>query len=598
MNNNNIDPRTGVNRTVYNTGTGQIPQRQPNPNTRPQSGNPAVGQIQRQGTVTGMQRTAPVSGNTVQNRAVQQNQTYRNQPQASPVRRSDVPQGNPSVSAQRSSAGVNTTPVNGVATAVNIKRPQTQTISRPASASPHIQNNAPAPVRSSGQNVTNNAVRPQNRQQAAYPAGNGYPNGGSERLTPPGRLTPSNGASQPSARPNKVVRDGVTYVKKKKSGKKAFSRSSSLDSKGQVKSSTGDAVSNTLGSVFKAVAYIGFVLVISVVLSIFGISVGNDVFAFSKEESNVTVVIPEYASIMEISHILKETGIIKYPWVFQLYAKLSSMDTAEYEAGTYDVSTTMSYDALMNEFVKMPPARTQISVTIPEGYTVDQIINLFVEEYGIGSVEEFRKALEEYPWDYWFVQELEDNYDSRRKYKLEGYLFPDTYYYYSDANPTTVIWKMLENFNEKFTDDMRDRCAALGYTVDEMVTLASMIQMEARFPSEYTDISSVFHNRLNNPYNETQGRLESDPTIMYALGEHRTNLTYDEKNLDSPYNTYIVKGLPPSAISNPSLFAINCALYPNETSYLYFYALGNGYHVFASDYQQHVKNINDANSEQ
>ncbi len=484
---------------------------------------------------------------------------------------------------------INTAAVNRTYTSVDVKRPQTQSVPRPVS-----RTTVNTPVtgnmnRTSPTGINNSAVSRTGIQNVS-----GQKNAQSE-LSPPRRLTPDRASA---TSPEMIVRDGKTYVKKKKSGKKAFGRSDDLDKHGQTRSSTEDAVNNTLGSVFKAVAYIGFVLVVSVVLSIFGISVGNDVFAFSKDERNVTVVIPEYASIIEISDILKDTGIIKYPIIFRLYAGLSSMDEREYEAGSYDVSTTMSYDALMNTFIKPIPERTQISVTIPEGYTVDQIISLFVDEYGIGTRESFYEALETYEWDYWFVKEIEENRDTRRKYKLEGYLFPDTYYYYSDTNPETVIWKMLENFNDKFTEDMRERCSALGYTADQMITLASMIQMEGHFPSEYTEISSVFHNRLNNPYNETQGRLESDPTIMYAIGEHRTNLTYEEKNMDSPYNTYLEKGLPPSAISNPSLYAINCALYPNETSYLYFYALGNGYHVFATTYQEHVKNINEANLEQ
>lgn len=349
----------------------------------------------------------------------------------------------------------------------------------------------------------------------------------------------------------------------------------------------GEAVGGALNSVLKAVIYIVSVLVVSAFLSYFGITVCNDVFAFVKDSSETVIDIPEYATVGDIAKILKANKIISYPSIFKLYASLRH-DSGEYIAGEYTVTPSMNYDDLLSAFKAPVVERQQVSITIPEGYTVDEIIELFVSK-GMGTREGFVAAIEDFEWDYWFVLEADANRSPYRKYRLEGYLFPDTYYYFSDSNEVTIISKMLENFAVKFPQELRERCTQLDYTVDEIVTIASMIQMEAMYPSEFPYISAVFHNRLDNPSNETQGYLQSDPTIQYALGGHEI-LTAENLELDSPYNTYKYKGLPPSPICNPDLNAINYALYPEQIDYLYFVAEDSGYHLFASNYQDHINN--------
>lgn len=345
--------------------------------------------------------------------------------------------------------------------------------------------------------------------------------------------------------------------------------------------------SSVISSALKAVIYIAAVLVISGFLSYFGITVGNDVFAFVKSDREISVTIPEYASLGDISEILHENGVIRYPTIFKMYAKLRKFNL-EFLQGEYTVTPSMNYDSLLRAFKEKKKERTEVSVTIPEGYNIDDIITLMVDEYGIGTRDGYKDAIQNYDFDFWFVDELSD-LPQGRKYRLEGYLYPDTYYFFSDSSEEAVIYKMLSNFNSKFTDEYKARCEELNMTVDQIVTLASMIQMEAKFDTEFADISSVFHNRINNP-SATNGKLESDATIQYVLSEHTEDLTAEDLSMDNPYNTYMYKGLPPSAISNPTLVAINYALHPSNSNYYYFVAQPNGYSLFAQTLAQHNAN--------
>lgn len=344
----------------------------------------------------------------------------------------------------------------------------------------------------------------------------------------------------------------------------------------------------TLSSVIKALIYITCVFVISGVLSYFAISIGNDVFAFVKSDAQYELAIPSSATINDISQILYSNGIIKYPEIFKIYSYIRKDDGAFVE-GTYTVSPSLDYDDLLSAFKdkKTTQQRTEVSITIPEGYTVDEIIDLFVSR-GMSTREDFVDVIQNYDFDFWFVKELTDLPEGRT-YRLEGYLFPDTYYFYSDSSAATIIYKLLSNFNNKFPESYKERCEALGMTVDQIITLASMIQMEAKYADEYGKVSSVFHNRLNNP-SVTNGKLESDATIQYALSERKSELTSDDLRIDSPYNSYLYAGLPPGPISNPSLNAISYAMYPDKTDYYFFVATSTGRSLFASTNEEHNQN--------
>ncbi len=353
-----------------------------------------------------------------------------------------------------------------------------------------------------------------------------------------------------------------------------------------------DSASSAVISLVKAIVYIIAVIAISVVLSVFAINTANDVFKFVGEEKIITVEIPEYATISDIADVLYEAKVIKYPWAFELWSNLKEDDEEPpvFVAGTYEVSTMLNYDYLRSAF-KNIKATTEVRITIPEGFTVDEIISLFVDEYGIGTREGFIEAINNYDYDYRFLDGLEVSPD--RYYRLEGYLFPDTYYFYSTSTEVSVINKLLSNFNKKFIGEYYDRCTDLGMTIDEAIILASMVEKEAKYSDELGNISSVFHNRLK--YNATFQYLQSDATIMYAIqhdtGDRLNTMTGEDTSYDSPYNTYKHRGLPPGPIANPGLNAIVYALYPNETEYFYFVANSQGRSLFAKTASEHEQNI-------
>ncbi len=384
--------------------------------------------------------------------------------------------------------------------------------------------------------------------------------------------------SNPGGEKDRFVRAGAEQKKKKTNNAKKI---------GRKKADAEEPKERTaLSSALKAMIYIIAVIGISVFLSFVIIYVGNDVFAFVKPNAEYDISIDEGDGISDVAQLLADRGVIEYPGIFELYAKLRKKDSG-FVGGTYTVSPSMNYDTLIASFKGKTVEKTQISITIPEGYTVDDIITLFVDGYGIGTRERFVEVIQNYDFSYyWFIEELETRPD--RKYRLEGYLFPDTYYFFSDSNEETVIDKLLTNFNRKFDESFRNRCTDLGMTVDEVVTVASMIQAEGKYASEYSTISSVFHNRLSNPA-VTNGKLESDATIRYSLD--LDTVTPEDNDRDDPYNTYLYDGLPPGPISNPSLNALTYALYPAETDYYYFVAQANGYSLFAKTLTEHNANI-------
>ncbi|MDD6264871.1 MAG: endolytic transglycosylase MltG [Clostridia bacterium] len=346
-----------------------------------------------------------------------------------------------------------------------------------------------------------------------------------------------------------------------------------------------------VSSAVKAVIYIVCVLVVSGFLSLMTILVANDAFAFVKSGDEVKITMSENATLGDIASVLHDNGIIKYPTMFKLYCNLRHKTSDNYLYGEFTVSPAMGYDALIEEFLPSVHTRKEVTVTLIEGMNVDEIIDTFLEN-GIGTREGFVDVIQNYDFDFWFVDELDakiaSNPESGRKYRLEGYLFPDTYNFYNTASEADVIYKLLDNFNSKFDESMRQRAQSLGYTADQIVTMASMIQKEAKYVSDYGNVSSVFYNRLNKGQN-----LESNATVQYMMPKEEVELKLTREQIDkydSAYNTYLHSGLPVGAICNPSLNSLNWALYPTSTKYYYFVSDSLGYNLFATTYSEHEKN--------
>ena len=346
---------------------------------------------------------------------------------------------------------------------------------------------------------------------------------------------------------------------------------------------SGDTDTTAITSLLKGIVYIVAVLVISVFASWTIVEIANDVFAFVKSDEAVTVVIEEEMTASDVAQMLYDNGIIKYPTMYELYIRIKEEST-EYLVGEYEVSPSMNYGDLNDAFTYIAYTREQVVVTIPEGYTVDQIIDLLLKN-GIGTREGFVAAINEYDYSgYRFLEGLDD-LDPERTYRLEGYLFPDTYYFFKDASEVAVIDKFLVNFERKVSDEYYERADVLGMSMDDLIVLASMIQAEGMTLSDFENISSVFHNRLANP--RSYPKMQSDATLQYILDKRKTALTASDLQIDSKYNSYLYAGLPPGSICNPGMDAINCALYPAETDYYYFLADGKGNTYFSETLDQH-----------
>ncbi len=408
------------------------------------------------------------------------------------------------------------------------------------------------------------------------------------------RHAPAEGtvAGKKMRRPDDADATRVTDISEKVEPKKSKRAKSKEDN---------DVGGTIVSSLLRTVIYLVTVSVIAVVLSIFVINVGNDMFAFVKSDEAIDVTIPENATRADVADILYENGVINYKAAFKFYGSIKHIED-NFVAGTYTVSPMMNYKDLYNAFKEKPVSGTKW-ITIPEGYTVDEIITLMLSNGIGGTKEDYVKAINEGDYSkYWFVKELDEKgYDKNRFYRLEGYLFPDTYEFYNASDAYTVINKLLARFDEIYNDKMKARAAELGLTTDQAVIIASMVEKEAGLSSDFRYVSAVFHNRL-----KAGGAfmyLSSDATAVYAIqhdtGERPKNVTAEMMQYDSPYNTYTHQGLPPGAISNPGINALKYALYPAEnTNYYYFVSLKSGETLFASTEYEHNLNVARLRAEQ
>ena len=330
------------------------------------------------------------------------------------------------------------------------------------------------------------------------------------------------------------------------------------------------------------VGYLIFVLLASAILAGMGWMLGSDFCAFNRgalRETSVEVTAED--SVSTVADKLQDAGLIKYKWFFKLYAGISHADK-KIGIGTYTLNTEMDYRALilgMHNSSGNLTAET-VTVTIPEGYTVTQIFQL-LEDNNVATVEELTQAAAEHDYAFSFLQGIPLG-DAER---LEGFLYPDTYQFNTPHNAVYAINKMLVNFDEKYTDDLRQKVTDSGYSIREILTIASLVERE----TDGTDrgkIASVIYNRLQKP-GETAGLLQIDAALLYGLPDHTGTITNADKAVDTPYNLYIHKGLPPTPIANPGSTALSAAMNPNDTAY-YYYALGkDGKHHFSATLAEH-----------
>jgi len=300
------------------------------------------------------------------------------------------------------------------------------------------------------------------------------------------------------------------------------------------------------------------------------------VFYLSPPTSSEEVVhfsVPTGSNSRAIAKRLVAEKLIRNEFAFRLIVRYRGVDK-HLQAGDYQLRRGMSLKQILDELQKGHVALE--SWTVPEGLTVGAIAALW-ETAGYGTAEAFQKAAELPQW--------------LQKYNLggkhvEGYLFPNTYRFAKGTTAETVVEMMLDEFNRQWNETLAEETRRLGRTRHEVVTLASVIEMEAQSESERPLIGSVFHNRLARNW-----PLQADPTVLYALGNPERLLTRADLKVDSPYNTYLHKGLPPGPIGNPGIASLMAALRPEKTDYLYFVAIGNGKHHFSKTLAEHNRMV-------
>jgi len=285
------------------------------------------------------------------------------------------------------------------------------------------------------------------------------------------------------------------------------------------------------------------------------------------------VVIPEGATLRQVSVLLEQAGVIRNRGSFLTLGKMASADRRML-AGEYELHAGMRPSEILSRI--MNGQVVLHAVTIPEGYTFVQITDLLTQKQ-LSDPDEFLRLAR----DKQFIRTL--NLDVAT---LEGYLFPNTYRLARNAKAKDVITTMVAGLWEAFTPELRQRAKEVNMSLHEVLTLASVIEKETSADAERELISAVFHNRLRRKV-----PLQSDPTVIYGLNSFDGNLKKRDLDVRSPYNTYRIQGLPPGPIANPGLHSIRAALYPAPTTHLYFVSRNDGTHQFSSTLIEHNRAV-------
>lgn len=314
--------------------------------------------------------------------------------------------------------------------------------------------------------------------------------------------------------------------------------------------------------------YLAIMLALTIIFSSWGMSCLNDVFAFKKSDKNITVTIPKDASTNKMISIFHKNKLIKNSIFCKIFVSVT-MDLGNknenYLHGVYRLSPSMGVEKMLKSCQKVTSAKT-VRISFPEGLTINEMAAK-LEENNVCTEKEFYVNLQASLYEYGFTKEIKGK--KGRFYNLEGYLFPDTYEFFINETPNSVVNKMLKRFDTEWKSKYQALAKQRGMTIDEVVTLASIIQKEAGNVQQMKNISSVFNNRLK----EGSGfnSLQSDATADYVNNDIKDKIKSAEyDNYLKKYNTYNCTGLPIGAICNPGTLAIEAALNPNNTKYLYF----------------------------
>ena len=292
----------------------------------------------------------------------------------------------------------------------------------------------------------------------------------------------------------------------------------------------------------------------------------------------ISVTIPSGASVARIGQILDSHGLLSNPAMFRWIVRYEGIGES-LRAGDFRLSKSMSTPEILHALTQGGAAQTK-RFTVREGLTVREIAESLAAD-GIVDKYRFLELTKTGTFDFDFMDELLEG-----PYRLEGFLFPETYDVFLDATEEDIINRMLTQWERVFTDEYRARAAELGLTMLEVMAIASLVEGEAQVAHERPKVSSVIHNRL-----AIGMQLQMCSTVQFALGERRDRLLFRDLEIDHPYNTYIIPGLPPGPINSPGAASIHAALFPEDTDYLFFVVRpgGGGTHNFARTHAEHQR---------
>jgi UPF0755 protein len=298
----------------------------------------------------------------------------------------------------------------------------------------------------------------------------------------------------------------------------------------------------------------------------------NLIIPASSEEKWIEVSIPEGATYSNAINILKNEGIIGNRFALILLGRVTMKDR-QIRPGYYNLSASMTPLQIFDNLIK--GKSIYYTITIPEGYALEDIRSK-LKETGLISDQSWRII-----YDKDFLGSLDINAPS-----IEGYLFPDTYNFAKGTEPATIFKTMVQRLRESFDQTLIKRAAEIGMSENEVLTLASIIEKEAFFDNERPLISAVCHNRLKKNI-----KLQVDPTVVYGIRTYMRSITKEDLRRKTPYNTYVINGLPPGPIASPGLKSIKAALYPAKVNYLYFVSKNDGSHYFSGTNEEHSRAV-------
>ena len=299
----------------------------------------------------------------------------------------------------------------------------------------------------------------------------------------------------------------------------------------------------------------------------------------SNDDTKIVVEIPAGSSTNHIADILYENELIKDTRIFKYYAKKIDADS-KLKAGSFVLSKNMNVDELLNKLISGGSSGNTLNITVIEGLTLEEAARDISEQMDLS----YDRLVEIMNNGQMFKDDMEFLKDYPDINNLQGYLLPETYNVYINSSEEDIVKVLLNQFDRFYINEIKPRLANSKLSFEELIKLASIVEKEALLDEERDEVAAVFLNRI-----DINMKLQSCATVNYAHGEWKERLTYEDIAIDSPYNTYVVEGLPPTPINSPGKVSIIASLEPADVDYLFFVAKGDGSHYFSRSYDEHIE---------